>query len=527
MRKFIILAFFCFVAFGQTTVRQTAANPLRDAAQNVVAAGQILITPNQRFTTSGGIPVYPITITVPVTNGAFSVALYPNDATSDPSTGTSYTARYSIRGAQIPTETWVVPTSGSPIELASVRTSPTPIPTYTINLSQLQQGGATNGQVLAWNGTTYAPSSAGSGTVTHTPGALTLNSLICGNGTGDLKTCDLSGNVTTSGSGVTTIAAAAVTNPMLAGSIAAAKLIGSDIATLGTITAGVWHGTPIDVASYISGVLPCADHPALTGDVTNSAASCATTVVKINGVTLSGLATGIVKNTTGTGAPSIAVAGDFPTLNQNTSGTAATITGLVALANTQLTMRGDLLVASTATPVLARLAKGTQYQTLQGGAADLGWDAVHLDQASAITGVLPNASTTAVSTNTASAIVLRDGSGNFAAGTITATNLTTTGQLTGTSFFCNGVSTKTSNYTATGADCTIRADTTGGNIGITLPASPVNGQIINVKKIAAANTLTILGNGLNIDGSASIPITTNNQNTKVQYDSASTTWNIL
>lgn len=38
------------------------------------------------------------------------------------------------------------------------------------------------------------------------------------------------------------------------------------------------------------------------------------------------LATGIVKNTTTTGELSIAVAGDFPTLNQNTTGSAATLT---------------------------------------------------------------------------------------------------------------------------------------------------------------------------------------------------------
>lgn len=38
------------------------------------------------------------------------------------------------------------------------------------------------------------------------------------------------------------------------------------------------------------------------------------------------LGTGIVKNTTTTGVLSIAVAGDFPTLNQNTSGSAATLT---------------------------------------------------------------------------------------------------------------------------------------------------------------------------------------------------------
>ena len=47
----------------------------------------------------------------------------------------------------------------------------------------------------------------------------------------------------------------------------------------------------------------------------------------------SALSTGILKSTTGTGALSIAVAGDFPTLNQNTTGTASNVTGTVAVAN--------------------------------------------------------------------------------------------------------------------------------------------------------------------------------------------------
>lgn len=40
-------------------------------------------------------------------------------------------------------------------------------------------------------------------------------------------------------------------------------------------------------------------------------------VAKVNGVALSGLATGLLKNTTGTGAPSIAVAGDIPTIAES------------------------------------------------------------------------------------------------------------------------------------------------------------------------------------------------------------------
>jgi len=67
---------------------------------------------------------------------------------------------------------------------------------------------------------------------------------------------DISGSGTTSIT--TTIGSGKVTSAMLAGSIAASKLTGTDIATVGTITAGVWHGTAIAntylANSTISGV---------------------------------------------------------------------------------------------------------------------------------------------------------------------------------------------------------------------------------------------------------------------------------
>ena len=66
----------------------------------------------------------------------------------------------------------------------------------------------------------------------------------------------------------------------------------------------------------------------LAGDLTGTAA--APTVKGINGTALSGLSTGILKNTTTTGVPSIAVAADFPVLNQNTTGSAASFTGSLA-----------------------------------------------------------------------------------------------------------------------------------------------------------------------------------------------------
>lgn len=58
----------------------------------------------------------------------------------------------------------------------------------------------------------------------------------------------LTGDVTAgpgTGSQAATIGALKVTNGMLAGSIAASKLVGSDIATVGTVTSGTWNGTAV------------------------------------------------------------------------------------------------------------------------------------------------------------------------------------------------------------------------------------------------------------------------------------------
>lgn len=62
-------------------------------------------------------------------------------------------------------------------------------------------------------------------------------------------------------------------------------------------------------ATKLTGTVPCTQLPALTGDATTTAGACAVTVGKINGTSLAGLATGLLKITTSTGAPSTAVAG--------------------------------------------------------------------------------------------------------------------------------------------------------------------------------------------------------------------------
>jgi hypothetical protein len=91
-----------------------------------------------------------------------------------------------------------------------------------------------------------------------------------------------------------------------------------------------------------------------------------------------------------------------------------------------------------------------------------------------------------------------------------------------------GVRTVTANDPATLNDFTIRCDATAGNVTETMLASPPAGAIINVKKVdASANTCIIAGNGHNIDGSASLTISTQNVNKQIQYDSTSGTWNVL
>lgn len=72
--------------------------------------------------------------------------------------------------------------------------------------------------------------------------SLTNGDIWIGNGSNVATAVAVTGNVTISNTGVTTIGAGVVTNAMLAGSIAASKLVGTDIATVGTITSGTWNG---------------------------------------------------------------------------------------------------------------------------------------------------------------------------------------------------------------------------------------------------------------------------------------------
>lgn len=143
-----------------------------------------------------------------------------------------------------------------------------------------------------------------------------LNQSTTGNAATSTRTtinANLTGIVTSVGN-ATSIANGAIGNTLLANTA---------VANLSGINSG-----DNAVNSLYSGLLSNVIH---TGDVTDT--SGVLKVIKINNVLLSGLATGILKNTTTTGIPSIAVAADFPILNQNTVGTAAGLSTTLAVAS--------------------------------------------------------------------------------------------------------------------------------------------------------------------------------------------------
>src|SRR5260370_2629181 len=140
--------------------------------------------------------------------------------------------------------------------------------------SGIQKGNGSGGFAGAVSGTDYAPATSGS-------------SPLKGNGVGGFS------------------AATAADIVGIFSTCSGTQYLGADNAchTLATVA------TTGSAADLGSGTLPAGRLPALSGDVSSSAGSASVTVTKLNGTSLAGLATCILKNTTATGMPSIATAG--------------------------------------------------------------------------------------------------------------------------------------------------------------------------------------------------------------------------
>ena len=133
-----------------------------------LATGTITITASAPFTAADGVRVETLALRVPIVNGAFSVALEPND-TGVPA-GTQYVAVWNLDGSRPRTERWYVTTSGGTLNLQAVLVGAAATPAGVVHLWQFAQDGAVSGQAPVWNGTTWLPgnvasSGGGGGTV--------------------------------------------------------------------------------------------------------------------------------------------------------------------------------------------------------------------------------------------------------------------------------------------------------------------------------------------------------------------------
>jgi len=203
----------------------------------------------------------------------------------------------------------------------------------------------------------------------------------------------------------------------------------------------------------------------------------------------SGLTTGILKSTTSTGVLSIATAGDFPTLNQNTSGqagTVATISGLIVQgSNIMITGSGtsgspySIAASGSANPTFDTLTSGTNTTAamLVGTGASLG-----------TTGTGTIAATTVVTNANLSGVVTSVGNttsfGSFTSATLAAALSDETG--TGAAVFATSptlvtpiLGTPTSGNLANCTFPTLNQNTTGNAATVTTNAN-LSGVVTSV-----------------------------------------------
>ncbi len=161
MRIPILLVMLASCAFGQvteTTITDTVRVPVSSGLFN----GIVDVRPSHLMT-CGTSSYAPVPVQVGVTNGVLSLTLVPNalcgpyDSGGNPAS--YYTARFVDRTRSATwTETWVVPVSAVSVPLSTIHAAAPASASAAISLSQIAQGSATTNQVLAWSGTTWAPS---------------------------------------------------------------------------------------------------------------------------------------------------------------------------------------------------------------------------------------------------------------------------------------------------------------------------------------------------------------------------------
>lgn len=237
-------------------------------------------------------------------------------------------------------------------DAAGTLTPTVTITQYTDEMAQDAIGAMIDGTLVYVDGTPLLTRAALNGDAAAAQGSNALTLATVNGNVGSFGSATQVATFTVNAKGLTTAAANVTITPAV-GSITG---LGTGVATalavnVGSAGAFVTFNGALGTPS--SGTLTNCTFPTLNQNTTGSAAKWTTArnlagnsvdgsanvafanKFIVQGTTDSGLSaaqflgalgTGIVKNTTTTGVLSIAVAGDFPTLNQNTTGSAATLT---------------------------------------------------------------------------------------------------------------------------------------------------------------------------------------------------------
>ena len=151
-----------------------------------------------------------------------------------------------------------------------------------------------------------------------------------------------------------------------------------------------------------------------------------------------------------------------------------------------------------------------------------------IDLTTKVTGILPNANTTATNANTASAIVTRDGSGNFSAGTITANltgSISVASETSDTSCFLTFVTDSATSPLPLKVNSNLRYNASSNNLSANLLTIDNGGAALSTA-ISALTFAQNIGAGSYIAyGNTQFPRSTGVSGTGSLYHARNTFWN--